>query len=69
MSKMDKDWDPDHFPTSVKPIVKAVSLLILTLVVICGFLYYTSETPENPEAELKKMELEDKLLADDQSEF
>jgi hypothetical protein len=66
---MDKDWDPDHFPTSVRPIVKAVSLLVLTLAVICGFLYYSSDEIENPAAELKKMELEDNLLADDQAEF
>ncbi len=52
---MPKDWSPDNFPTSARPVFRSVALLIAILAALCAVVYYTSTpAPEPPEKIEKK---------------
>jgi hypothetical protein len=44
------DWDPDHFPTSAKPVFRKSVLLVFFLGALCFLVYQCSEheTPRKP---------------------
>lgn len=42
---INKDWDETNFPTSVKPVIKKVLLMICSIIFLCWFVYYISEEP------------------------
>ena len=64
--KMSEDWDKDAFPTSAKPIFRAVALLLATILALCALVYYISDHPEKEleqiDKELKQIEVEEDLL-------
>lgn len=41
---MPKDWRPDYFPTSAKPVFLKVSSLFIGILILCLFLGYCSES-------------------------
>lgn len=45
---VNQDWNETNFPTSVKPVVKIVSLMIVSIIFLCWFVFYISEKPPQP---------------------
>lgn len=66
--KMAEDWHPDHFPTSARPIFRAVVLLLGIIGALCALVYYSSDHPKELDQEHRRLQLEDKLLTDEQLE-
>ncbi len=65
-SVMADDWDKDAFPTSAKPVYKAVAVLALLVATLCFAVYQSSEHPEVEARSDKRLELQSELLADGQ---
>lgn len=63
--KMEENWSPDEFPTSAKPIFKAVALLVIAIIGLCSLVYYWSEHPEHDEAERRRDAVKSELLGDE----
>ncbi len=61
--KQDTEWDPDKFPTSAKPIFRSTALLVATIALLCGLVYYSSDH-STPEEDLKRQEARQEFLGE-----
>jgi len=68
---LSEDAFPENFPTSAKPIFRAIVILAATIALLCFIVYRCSEHPQEA-AEQKKVEKKqaatDVLLSDEDEE-
>ena len=65
-SAMPEDWNKDSFPTSARPIYRAVLLLCLLVGALCFAVYYSSEHPEDAAKESKREKIKTEFLGEEQ---
>lgn len=62
--KLKKDWSPDYFPTSAKPVFRSAVLLVLTIIGLCLLAAWCTQGDEvdtaNEQVE-KKEQLKEQL--------
>jgi hypothetical protein len=59
---------PENFPTSAKPVFRAVGLLVLIIALLCTAVYNCSEHQQNDGKDTKKQQLQDKYDLDGSEE-
>ena len=62
---MQEDWSPDSFPTSARPVFRAVAILVLIISLLCAIVYYTSEHPEKDAEIKKKQQVQSNLMGEE----